>query len=73
MRAIKATYNGEVFVPFTQVNLTKGETVYLAIIDEAAESLDAETIEAMEDARLDRNLYGPYKTAGEAVAAMLED
>jgi len=30
-------------------------------------------LEAMEDVRLGRNLHGPYKTAEEAVAAMLED
>jgi DNA-damage-inducible protein J len=36
-------------------------------------SLNAETIEAMEDVRLNRNLYGPYRTAKEAVAAMMED
>ncbi|MDR0554822.1 MAG: type II toxin-antitoxin system RelB/DinJ family antitoxin [Treponema sp.] len=36
-------------------------------------TLNPETLEAMEDVRLNRNLYGPYKTAGEAVAAMLED
>jgi DNA-damage-inducible protein J len=34
---------------------------------------NAETIEAMEDVRLRHNLYGPYNTAAEAVAAMLED
>jgi DNA-damage-inducible protein J len=34
---------------------------------------NAETIEAMEDARLGRNLSPAYKTAEEAVAAMLED
>ena len=33
----------------------------------------AETQEALDDARLLRNLYGPYGTAEEAVAAMLED
>ncbi|MBR1485762.1 MAG: hypothetical protein IJ597_00720 [Synergistaceae bacterium] len=32
-----------------------------------------DTLEAFEDARLHRNLYGPYKTAEEAVAAMLEN
>ncbi|MBR2208556.1 MAG: type II toxin-antitoxin system RelB/DinJ family antitoxin [Synergistaceae bacterium] len=35
--------------------------------------VSAESIEAFEDARLHRNLYGPYQTAEEAVAAMLED
>ena len=35
--------------------------------------LSAETAEALEDARLGRNLYGPYATAEEAVHAMLED
>ena len=29
--------------------------------------------EAVEDARLHRNLFGPYQSAEEAVAAMLED
>ena len=33
----------------------------------------AETLEALEDARLLRNLHGPYHSAREAVAAMLED
>ena len=33
----------------------------------------AETQEALDDARLLRNLSGPYGTAEEAVAAMLED
>ena len=32
-----------------------------------------EMIEAIEDARKKRNLHGPYKTATEAVSAMLED
>jgi DNA-damage-inducible protein J len=36
-------------------------------------TLNGETLEAMEDVRLNRNLYGPYKTAKEAVAAMLKD
>ena len=31
----------------------------------------AETLEAIEDARQLRNLYGPYDTAKEAVSAML--
>jgi DNA-damage-inducible protein J len=30
-------------------------------------------LEAIEDSRLRRNLHGPYKTAEEAVASMLED
>ena len=34
---------------------------------------DEETIEAMNDVLLERNLHGPYKTAKEAVATMLED
>ena len=34
---------------------------------------NAELLEAIEDARLRRNLHGPYKTAEEAVEAMLED
>ena len=32
-----------------------------------------ESLEALEDARLMRNLYGPYDTGAEAVKAMLED
>jgi DNA-damage-inducible protein J len=36
-------------------------------------SLSPETIEAMEDVRLNRNLHGPYRTAQEAVAALMED
>lgn len=36
-------------------------------------TLSAESIEAMEDARLNRNLHGPYASAREAVEAMLED
>ena len=35
--------------------------------------LSAESAEAFEDARLHRNLYGPYATAEDAVKAMLED
>ena len=34
---------------------------------------DAETFQAMEDVRLNKNLHGPYKSAKEAVSAMLED
>jgi DNA-damage-inducible protein J len=34
---------------------------------------NAELREAMEDVRLNRNLYGPFKTAEEAVRSMLED
>jgi len=30
-------------------------------------------LEAIDDTRLRRNLHGPYKTAGEAVASMLEE
>jgi hypothetical protein len=30
-------------------------------------------VEAIEDARLQRNLYGSYKTAEEAIKAMLEE
>ena len=33
----------------------------------------AESAEAIEDARLRRNLYGPFRTAEDAVKAMLED
>ena len=32
-----------------------------------------ETLEALEDARLHRNLHGPHATGEEAVAAMLAD
>ena len=35
--------------------------------------LAGDSIRAIEDARLHRNLFGPHKTAEEAVAAMLED
>ena len=34
---------------------------------------NAELLEAMEDVRLGRNLYGPFATAEEAVRSMLED
>jgi hypothetical protein len=34
---------------------------------------NAELREAIEDVRLGRNLYGPYKTVAEAMKAMLED
>ena len=34
---------------------------------------NAELREAMDDARMGRNLYGPYATADEAVRSMLED
>jgi DNA-damage-inducible protein J len=33
----------------------------------------AELLEAMEDVRLGRNIYGPYATVDEAMKAMLED
>ncbi len=36
-------------------------------------TLSPEMLEAIEDARLRRNLIGPFKTAEEAVAAMLEE
>ena len=36
-------------------------------------NIKADLLEALEDIRLGRNLHGPYKTAEEAVAAMLED
>ena len=35
--------------------------------------LSSDFYEAVEDARQHRNLYGPYTTAEEAIAAMLED
>ncbi len=35
--------------------------------------ISAESSEAIEDARLHRNLHGPYNSAEDAVAAMLED
>jgi DNA-damage-inducible protein J len=35
-------------------------------------SISAESLEAMEDVRQNRNLYGPYASAKEAVKAMLE-
>ncbi|MDR0614497.1 MAG: type II toxin-antitoxin system RelB/DinJ family antitoxin [Lactobacillales bacterium] len=34
---------------------------------------NVETLEAMDDVRLHRNLKGPFNTAGEAMKAMLED
>ena len=34
---------------------------------------NTELLEAIEDTRTRRNLHGPYKTAEEAVAAMLEE
>jgi DNA-damage-inducible protein J len=34
---------------------------------------NSELLEAIQDTRNRRNLHGPYKTAEEAVAAMLED
>jgi len=34
---------------------------------------NADLLEAIQDTRNRRNLHGPYKTAEEAVAAMLED
>ena len=34
---------------------------------------NAETLEAMEDERLGRNMYGPYKTVDEAMKALSED
>ena len=34
---------------------------------------NAELLEAMEDIRLGRNLYGPYKTVDEAMKALAED
>jgi len=36
-------------------------------------SLSPDMLEAVEDTRLRRNLIGPFKTAEEAVAAMLEE
>lgn len=35
--------------------------------------MSVESREAVEDARLHRNLYGPYNTAEDAVSAMLEE
>jgi len=37
------------------------------------EYFNTETIEAMNDALLGQNLHGPFKTAKDAVAAMLEE
>jgi hypothetical protein len=42
MQAIKATYNGKVFVPFTQINLPANKTVYLTLAEE--ESKDQRNI-----------------------------
>ncbi|MDR0271928.1 MAG: type II toxin-antitoxin system RelB/DinJ family antitoxin [Clostridiales bacterium] len=44
-----------------------------AIKRNAVRKPNAELREAMEDTRLGRNLYGPFETAKEAVASMLED
>ena len=49
-------------IPF-EIAATAGENTLRSV----------ETQEALDDARLLRNLYGPYGTAEEAVAAMLED
>jgi DNA-damage-inducible protein J len=45
----------------------------MAPMDDCARKPNAELREAMEDVRLGRNLYGPFATAEEAVASMLED
>jgi len=34
---------------------------------------NAETLEAMEDVRMNRNLYGPFSTVDDAMKFMLED
>ncbi|MDR1787138.1 MAG: hypothetical protein LBR16_01590 [Treponema sp.] len=79
MQTIKASYNGEVFVPFSPVRFPKDQIVYITPADaeEAGdaetEHFNAETIAAMEDVLAGRDIYGPYKTAKEAVAAMLAD
>lgn len=44
------------------------------IVQRNAERIpNADLLEAMEDVRLRRNLHGPFNTAKEAVASMLED
>lgn len=51
-------------------------TIQVSIDDKDADSFfipNAELREAMEDIRLDRNLYGPFTTAADAVRSMLED
>jgi hypothetical protein len=76
MQTIKATYNGEFFVPFTPVCLPKDQVVYITPVDAEEEGycepehFNAETIAAMEDVLAGRNLYGPYKTVAEMFAAM---
>ena len=37
------------------------------------ENLSPDLVEAIKDTRKRRNLHGPFKTAAEAVASMLED
>ena len=37
------------------------------------QTVEPDLQEAIEDTRLRRNLHGPFKTAEEAVAAMLEE
>jgi len=36
-------------------------------------AVKADLLEAIEDTRLHRNLHGPFKTAEEAIASMLEE
>jgi hypothetical protein len=75
MQAIKAIYKGG--VPSSRVDLPRNKTVYVTVgandFDADERVLDAETIEAMRDVLAGRNLVGPFKTAREAVASMLED
>ena len=81
---IRGINNKEAFVMATE-EIFNAETV--AALEEAEEMLNnpekykryatfreaLESLEALEDAKLMRNLYGPYDTGAEAVKAMLKD
>lgn len=49
------------------------EDIDRRISEKNKNTFNKETLEAIEDARLQRNLYGSYKTAEEAIKAMLEE
>jgi len=77
MRAIKAIYNGEVFVPSTPVTLPRNQAVYVTVSGDREETgylepehFNAETIAAMEDVLAGRDIYGPYKTVADMFAAI---
>ncbi len=57
-------------IPFHVGHNSAGGSLRQAIEDTLP---SAETQEALDDARLLRNLHGPYGTAGEAVEAMLKN